>query len=350
MPEMRKDPIRDEWVIIATDQALKPRDFPINKCGVQIGGSQTPCPFCEGNEALTTLEIAAFRPANTRPNQAGWLVRTIPNKFSPFKLQGDFHLDQAGLYTSHNGLGQHEVVVETPEHGLQMHEFSLDNLILVYRMLRDRYNVLARDQRVKYIQIYKNRGLFAGASQDHSHSQVLALPMLPSLHRGVGNYYLHKGKCLLCAIVRQELEAAVRIVYEDKSFLVFCPYASRFSYETWIVPKKHREHFGQLPDHDLQGLAGVVHIFLPIMVDILQDPSYNIVINSSPVNTPGIDGYHCFMEISPRLMIQNGMELSCGYYINPVAPEFAAAALRQGLKTRHIGVQASRNSGKAGEA
>jgi len=336
VPEMRKDPIRDEWVIIATDQGLKPRDFPINKQGVQIAGSQATCPFCEGNEAMTTPEIAAYRDECTRPNHPGWLVRTVSNKFSPFKLQGDFHLDRSGLYTSHNGLGQHEVVIETPLHGLQMHQFSLDNLELVYRMLRDRYCALAADHRVKYIQIYKNRGLFAGASIEHSHSQVLALPMLPLLHRGIGEYYYRQGRCLLCDIIDQEQRDGVRIVYENPSYLIFCPYASRFSYETWIVPKKHQEHFGFLSDEEIADLASAIHTFLPVLVESLGDPSYNLVINSSPVNLPGVAGYHSFLEINPRLMVQNGMEMSCGYFINPVAPEYAAEALRQSLQDRSV--------------
>lgn len=334
MPEMRKDPLRDGWVIIATEQGLKPQNFPINKGSVYAEKNLQPCPFCEGHEEETTPEITAFRRPGTRANQPGWTVRTVTNKFSPFRLVGDFQLEQDGLYTSHNGLGQHEVVIETTEHGLEFHKFSVEDIEQVYYMLRSRYQALRQDRRIKFIQIYKNRGLFAGASQEHSHSQVLALPMLPVLHRGVGEYFFRLGRCLLCDILEREIREEKRIICESSSYIILCPYASRYSYETWIVPKRHAEHFGDLDDNEIRELAVVIKKFLPAMIESLEDPSYNIIVNSSPVNLPGVNGYHWFMEINPRLMIQNGMEASCGYYINPVAPEFAARTLKESLKTQ----------------
>ncbi len=334
MPEMRKDPLRDGWVIIATEQGLKPHNFPINKGSYYAGKNHQPCPFCEGNEDQTTPEITAFRRPGTRANQPGWSIRTVTNKFSPFKLEGDFQLEQDGLYTSHNGLGQHEVVIETTEHGLEFHKFSVQQIEQVYHMLRNRYQELRNDRRVKFIQIYKNRGLFAGASQEHSHSQVLALPMLPVLHRGIGEYNFRVGRCLICDLLEREIRGKNRVIWESSSYILFCPYASRYSYETWIVPKKHQEHFGDLNDEEILELAGIMKMFLPAMIESLEDPSYNIVFNSSPVNLPGVNGYHWFIEINPRLMIQNGLEASCGYYINPVSPEYAAEVLRISLGSK----------------
>ncbi|HWP95953.1 MAG TPA: galactose-1-phosphate uridylyltransferase [Syntrophomonadaceae bacterium] len=327
MPELRKDPVRNSWVIIATDQALKTTDFPINKNGVLVEGSQALCPFCPGNEAFTTPEISAYRRPGTEPNRSGWRVRTIPNKFSPFKLQGEFHLNHQGINTSNNGLGQHEVVIETPEHFLDFHQLSVEQITLVYRMLRERYRDLATDPRIKFIQIYKNRGIFAGASQTHSHSQVLALPMVPDQFRGIGEYYQETGKCLICSILEQELSEQHRIIYESPSFILLCPYAARFSWETWIVPRGHQEHFGDMNDQQIDELAAIMKDFMSVLLTNLNDPSYNIIINSAPINGPESRGYHWFMEINPRLMVQNGLETSCNFYINPVSPELAATIL-----------------------
>lgn len=328
--ELRRDLVRDKWVVIATDRALKPNDFPINKGGDRAKVStQQICPFCGGNEAYTTDEIAAFRDKNTLPDTPGWTVRTIPNKFSAFKLEGELEHKQNGIFASCNGLGQHEVVVETPDHGIDLSQLPVDRIKQVYRMLRERYRSLAADPRIKYIQIYKNRGLFAGASLEHSHSQILALPVVPPENQGLDKYYQQEGKCLLCATLEDELKSGQRIVHESEHFLLVCPYASRFSYETWVIPRRHTEHFADITDEELDDLAATVKAFMAAMLDCLDDPSYNMVINTAPVNHNISGGYHWFMEIVPRLIVAAGVEFATGYYMNPVAPEISAAMLRE---------------------
>jgi len=167
MPELRKDLVRNEWVVIATDRALRPNDFPINKQGVHNLAINGFCPFCEGNEANTPPEIAVVRKPDTAPNGPGWMVRTIPNKFSAFELEGELQQNRTGINESCNGLGRHEVVVETPEHHLELQDYTMERIELVLSTLKGRYNDLARDERIKYIHIYKNRGLFGGASLAH---------------------------------------------------------------------------------------------------------------------------------------------------------------------------------------
>ncbi|MDD4548792.1 MAG: HIT domain-containing protein [Syntrophomonadaceae bacterium] len=332
MAELRKDLVRDNWVVIANDRALKPSDFPINRNGVNISGNNTFCPFCEGNEAYTTNELSAFRKDNSKPDGPGWTVRTVPNKFSAFQLQGELDMVSTGIYKSCNGIGQHEVVIETPEHGVEFHDFSVDRIILVYRMLKQRYRELAGDSRIKYIQIYKNRGLFAGASLQHSHSQILAFPVVPDQNKGIPKYFNKTGQCLICDILEQEKEKAERVIYESNYFLVLCPYASRFSYESWIVPKRHTEHFSDISDEEIEDLADVIKGFFTAMLASLDDPSYNIMINTAPVNVPYQGGYHWYMEITPRLLIANAAELSSGYYMNPVSPEISAQIIREKMK------------------
>ncbi|MGS0746512.1 galactose-1-phosphate uridylyltransferase [Syntrophomonas erecta subsp. sporosyntropha] len=331
MPELRRDLFRDNWVVVATDVVLKPKDFPINKTGVGHPVGNNFCPFCEGHEDYTTRELAAFRKEGTRPDTPGWQVRTIPNKFSVFNLEGELSTETRGVFTRSNGLGQHEVIVETPQHGIEFHRFPVSRFELVYRMMQLRYNTLAKDQRLKYIQIYKNRGLFAGASLEHSHSQIIALPMVPAHQQGVPRYYRENQACLLCSMLKEEEEALNRIVYETEHFVVLCPYASRFSYEAWIIPRRHTEHYGEITREELKNLAEVSTIFFRAMVDLLDNTSYNIVINTAPVNVPYQGGYHWYMEVTPRLIVSNGIELATGYHVNPVSPEIAAEFLRNKL-------------------
>ncbi len=329
MPELRKDIVKDAWVIIATEQALNPHDFPINKNGVHIGGSSLSCPFCAGNEALTTPEIAAVRNNNSRPNTPGWTVRVVSSKYSAFKLEGELSINDSEFYSTCNGLGQQEVIIGSPEHEVEFHNLPVDRIELVYRMLQQRYRALSADSRVKYIQIYKNKGLFAGASQEHSHTQLLALPMPPDNQQGLLTYFEQKKQCLLCVLMESEREENKRLVFESEYFFLFCPFASRFSYETWIIPKRHTEHFAEITEPEIKDLALTIKKFFNVMITLLNDPAYNIVINTAPVNVPYKEGHHWWLEINPRFLVRNGLEISSGYYINPVAPELAAALLRE---------------------
>ncbi len=331
MPELRKDLVHDKWVLIATEQALEPRFFPINRNGTYVR-RDTVCPFCEGNESLTPPEIVAVRKNNSPPDSPGWLVRAIPSKYSAFKLEGDLLEGQTGIYHNCNGLGKQEVVIGNPVHNCQFHQFSLERIEIIYKVLKERYRALAADPRIKYIQIYKNQGLFAGASQEHSHSQIIALPMLP-VHVPIQTTYYHENhKCLICAIIEQERGSGERIVYESEYFLLLSPYASRFSYETWIIPKEHKEHFGDISEEEIADLARTLKTFLTIMLGSLSDPSYNIVINTGPLNGVSSAGAHWFMEITPRFIVTNGFEMATGYYTNPVAPELSAALFRTAMQ------------------
>lgn len=328
MPELRRDIFRNSWVVVATDVELKPRDFPINRAGSQHSIQNQFCPFCEGKESYTPPEVAAFRREDSEENTPGWQVRAVPNKYSAFHPQGSFETQTEGVYTCSNGFGKHEVIIETPQHDLEFHQFPVQQIELVYRMMRLRYNTLAEDQRLKYIQIYKNRGLFAGASLGHSHSQMIGLPMVPGNRQTLPRYYQEKQICLVCEMLEEERNKALRIVWESQHFILLCPYASRFSYEVWVIPRRHTEHFGQITDEELQDLSSVTHRFLTTLLERLENTSYNIVINTAPINVSYQPGYHWYMEITPRLIISNGIELGTGYYINPVCPEVAARVLR----------------------
>ncbi len=331
MTELRRDVLRDSWVLIANGKALKPSDFPINKSALIYRLGDEICPFCEGNEALTPGELDAFRQDGSTANQKGWLIRTVPNKFSMFRMnRDDLECYSTGIYTRCNGLGYHEVVIETPHHGIQLHQLPAQQISLLLRMLQQRFRALAADERVKYIQIYKNKGLFAGASQDHSHTQILAYPMVPEHNKGMPRYYQDQGCCLMCRIIQQEM-GGDRVIYESEHFIVISPYAPRFSYEAWIIPKEHREYFADIEEEEIRDLQAVLRGYLSSMLALLDNPSYNIMINSAPVNVPRQEGYHWYIEIVPRLIISNAVEIASGYFINPVDPESAAELLRNGI-------------------
>lgn len=332
MPELRKDLIRDKWVVIATDRALKPNDFPINKIGMQDAEFNGFCPFCEGNESFTPDEIAACRSDQSQPNSSGWKVRTVPNKFSAFQLEGVLEKTETGIYSRYNGLGEHEVVVETPVHGIDLHQYSQASIEMIINMLKTRYNALCQDERIKYIHIYKNQGLFAGASLGHSHSQIVGLPIVPDENGGIIKYYNQTGRCLLCDIIEQEEKSRQRIIHATDNFLLVCPYASRFSYETCIIPRLHTAHFGEINDEQIGELAKLLKNFVAGMIKCLNNPSYNLVIVTAPVNVTGAtDAHHWYIEISPRLIVTAGLEIGTGFYVNPAAPEVSAGMLREYL-------------------
>ncbi|HAA08719.1 MAG: DUF4931 domain-containing protein [Syntrophomonadaceae bacterium] len=329
MPELRQDVFKNSWVVIATDVELKPRDFPINRSGGQHVIANSFCPFCEGQESTTPPELASYRRDGTEPNTPGWQVRTVPNKYSAFNPEGTFYSQSEGMFTRASGFGQHEVIVETPSHDLEFHELPVEQLELVFKMLRQRYNALAEDKRMKYLQIYKNRGLFAGASLSHSHSQMVGLPMVPESCRVMPRYYEENHICLMCKVLEEELALGKRIVWESEHFVILCPYASRFSYETWIVPRRHTEHYGEVTDLEISELAKAVKRLLTTLLDKLENTSYNIVFNTAPVNVDYQPGHHWNMEITPRLIVTNGIEMGTGYHINPVSPEIAARVIRE---------------------
>jgi len=328
MAEIRRDLVRNCWVAIPANSALKPAHFPIKRRGIETLGNQGFCPFCEGNESSTPHEIMAYRKEGTEPDTPGWSIRVVDNKFSVFQLDEALEKTDLGIYSNYTGVGKQEVIIETPEHGIDIHNFSQQKIGQILTVFKTRYNALAQNEKIKYIQIYKNRGIFAGASLEHSHSQMMGLPYVPRTNAGLPRYFQKKGQCLICAMLAQEKQSGIRVIYESEHFLLICPYASRFSYESWVIPKQHCEHFGDINEAQIIDLAWIVMIFSRIMTDALDNPAYNLVFDSAPLNMPVIPGYHWFLEILPRLLVTTGADISTGMYSNPVAPELAAELFR----------------------
>ncbi len=178
MPDLRRDPIVGRWVIITTERSGRPHDFiPVQPARPLAA---TLCPFCPGQERLTPKEIMAYRPQPVEPNGPNWTVRVVPNKYPALQVEGDLDRQGLGLYDRMNGIGAHEVIIETSNHQDSLADMPTKRIEDVLWAYRDRMIDLKKDTRFRYILIFKNHGATAGATLEHSHSQLIALPIIPT--------------------------------------------------------------------------------------------------------------------------------------------------------------------------
>lgn len=338
MPELRKDPIIGRWVIIATERAKRPDTF---ASSAGEGPAEKPCPFCEGSESSTPPEIYALRPRHTPANGPGWELRVVPS-ISPFLgIEGDLERKGKGLYDLMNGIGAHEIVIEANQHAGEISDLSEEQISKVFTCYIDRFTDLERDQRFKYVLIFKNHGWIAGAGRvKHSRSQLIATPVVPKRVKeeltGAKFYYDYHERCVFCDLIRQELENKERLILEIDGFIAICPFAARFPFEIWILPKKHCCDFTCMDLPSRYELASLIKKVLSKLKKGLQDPPYNYVLHTAPFRRPkagywkSIDqDYHWHIEIMPRLTRVAGFEWGSGFYICPLPPENAAKFLRE---------------------
>jgi UDPglucose--hexose-1-phosphate uridylyltransferase len=330
MSDLRRDPIIGRWVIISTDRAGRPREFIHSE--TLRDSAATVCPFCPGQEALTPLEILAYRPQGGASNGPGWTVRVVPNKFPAVRIEGDLGREGMGLYDRMNGVGAHEVIIETPDHKASLADLPIKRLEDVLWIYRDRVVDLKRDGRLRYILVFKNHGAGAGATLEHSHSQLIALPVIPTSVaaeiEGCRNHYRQKERCIYCDILRQEQSDGVRIVTENAEFVSLSPFAARFPFELWIVPKRHAAYFEESQRHQFELLASMLSDSVRRLNQALSRPAYNFVLHTSPLHERTGEFYHWHLELIPKLTSVAGFEWGTGFYINPVPPEEAAKFLR----------------------
>ncbi|MBE0466277.1 MAG: galactose-1-phosphate uridylyltransferase [Candidatus Desulforudis sp.] len=329
MPEWRKDPVVDRWVIIATERAKRPVDFRCPPDELHPGN----CPLCVGNEDKTPPEILAFREAESPANRPGWWVRVVPNKFPAVRADERYYSWRDGVYEAMNGIGVHEVIVESTDHEpdlINQTDYQVEEVLWAWRA---RSLDLRADTRLKYIQIFKNKGRTGGASLEHTHSQLVGIPMVPvdvsQELAGFHEYRRNRGTCVFCDMVQQEIARQERVVMENDRFVCLSPYAARFPFEMWIVPKHHQPDFGQIGEEDVRELAPILRGALGKLDGTVCQPPYNMVLHTAPINVGGEIFYHWHFEILPRLTILAGYELGTGYFINPTPPELAAEALRE---------------------
>jgi UDPglucose--hexose-1-phosphate uridylyltransferase len=329
MPELRKDPVTGRWVIIATERRKRPNDFRVDPL-TALGREH--CPFCAGHEGLTPPEICAYRQNGSGRDTPGWDLRVVPNKFPALKVEGGLDREGDGIYDRMNGIGAHEVIIETPDHDRQLATMSETEIERVLCAYRDRIVDLKQDRRFRYVLVFKNHGAAAGATLEHAHSQLIALPIVPDFVReevdGARRHFAEKERCVFCDMLRQELVDGRRVIQENADVVAIAPYAPRLPFETWLLPRRHASRFEEAPRHEMESLARLLKAVLGRINRALESPPYNLIVHSAPFSEDASECYHWHLELMPKLTKVAGFEWGTGFYINPTSPEEAAKVLR----------------------
>ncbi len=341
MSEIRQDQATKRWVIIATRRAKRPSDLAAPPPSEEQAVEHSPtCPFCAGNEAMTPPEVLAYRAPGSAPNSPGWQVRVVPNRFPALAPNGGVQVEvqDPTWFTSVTGIGAHEVIVESPLHNANPATMSCDQVAAVLTAAGQRFIELQQDRRLNYIAFFRNHGLAAGSSLTHPHTQIIATPVAPTNIRfemeEARRHYDDRLHCVYCELIEKEQEARARVVIETEAYLVFEPFASRWPFETWVVPKRHSPTLTPERPGAVQQLAEALQATLGALYRGLGDPDYNLVLHESPLRDRGEDYWHWHIEILPRLSTAAGFELGTGIWINTVVPEEAAEYLRGFVSAR----------------
>lgn len=327
--EIRRDPITGRPVLIDRIPFQRRDAFALE--AVRLQDSPATCPLCEGREADAGHEILAWRDSGMA-NTPGWSVRVVPSRHPMLKIEAGMDVATDGLLETREGLGAHEVIIDTPFHDRPLQSLAADRLWRVFWAWRTRVQDLKRDSRFASVVIFENHGRASGARIDHAHSQLIALPLLPPALAekigGAADYLAESGRCIYCDHIAAELKDGRRVIGDHAGILALAPFASRVPFETWLVPSAHVPRFEEVSNSTLEALASA---FLSVMARIdwaLERPAYNLILHTAPL-AGGADGaFHWHLEILPRVTRFGGLEWGSGMHRNPVAPEEAAEVLR----------------------
>lgn len=327
MSEFRHNLITNEWVVVATERAKRPSDFVGSKTPKTIPEYSESCPFCPGNEQHTPPALYRY------PAEGDWNIRIVPNKFAALKPTDSLERVQEGRYLKFGGFGYADVIIEAPLHNQTLGTLSEDNVLHVMKAYKARYDSLSADERVDLVTIFRNHGVRAGTSLEHPHSQIIATPLVPLRVRAqleeTQRYSANLGSCVFCDIMKEEKKDGRRLVLETDYFVAFEPYASRSPFETWILPKRHQSVFGAIHLNELKDMAHSVRTILGKMHRGLNNPDYNLILQSAPTKEEDVDYYHWYIRIIPRLTTPAGFEMGTGIYITTAYPEETADFLRK---------------------
>lgn len=340
MPELRQDPITGRWVSIAQDRSQRP--FDVKGASHQGAAASTSaaalCPFCPGNESETPPESMAERGIDSSPNDPDWQVRVVPNKYPAFIPAANQSADIVervdhgdDLFPCQQAVGVHEVIIESARHVVSVTQLTDVEMSQVVSVYRERIRQLSADPRLKYCLIFKNSGRDAGASLEHVHSQLVALPDVPAAaterFAGSRRYFERTGRPVWADIVSREQDGP-RLVRQTRHLAAICPYASRVPLELLIVPTGLATRFEAIHDDVVADLAQLLRDLIGRLEAVIDDLSFNYLIHTSPFDTSGDDHYQWHVEILPRLTKTAGYEWGTGNAINSVSPEQAAQRLR----------------------
>lgn len=330
MSELRLNRITGEWVIIAPERAKRGGNLPRPVAPVAVPTHDPACPFCIGNEAMTGDSLYSAPDGDGK-----WSVRSIMNKFSALSPQGEIAHSGGPRESGEtvNGVGLHEVLIETPHHSLSLAQLPLEQTQRVVEAYLDRFRHFYADPRVRHVIIFKNHGLDAGASQQHPHSQVVGIPIVPGqVHdrlEGAARFFAETGQCIACTLLAEEHDSHPRLVAENAHFVAFIPYAALSPYHLWIFPKVHAACFSSLAPEAVGDLAEILRAVLAKVHGLLSNPPFNLVVRSLGPTEADAPHFHWYISIVPRVIRAAGFELGTGMYINPSLPETSAQALRE---------------------
>lgn len=317
MQEIREDPLhRDRHVLLSTGRSERPDETSAPDVDA---GPRDDCVFCRGNEDMTP-------PAIREEPEDGWTFRLIENKYPALRRDPEEVEDGTGFLSPRPSYGRHEILVESGDHR-PYHALSVEEKRHGLQILKERFLELERDADIEYVTVFKNAGDRAGASLSHSHTQLLAAPVVPEEIAEetavAAEYSEEEGRCLLCDLIQQEIDDGARVIETTEHVAVVCPYASIWPYQVRIVPRTEMACFEEVSDAVLDDIAAAIDRVMDAYAAVLDDVPYNMVFHSYPARKDG----HFFVELFPREKTMAGAELA-GLYINEVAPAEAAEVLR----------------------
>ena len=328
---VRTDPIRGHRTIVAQERVRRPGGFIV----AVDPPDPAPCAFCPGSEGNTPPEVFAFRASGGHANDPTWSVRVVPNQLPALRTETTLAREAAGLYDVVSGVGAHEVIIESPAHVRSLDELGKEPFAAVAYAWQERLLDLQRDFRLRYPVIFRNTGRAAGALLSHAHSQLIALPFVPlEIERELAAFRAHDlahERCLLCDLLRQESHGGERIVYENESFVVLAPFASRTPFELWIAPKRCEGRFERSSAGERSHFGDAMFTAMRKTNRALDNPALRFALRTAPFGERTEPVYHWRAELWPVLLPVGGFELGTGAAINPVAPETAAEVLRDTL-------------------
>jgi len=333
-PEYRRDPVSNRWIILAPERSLRPLGLSGSKPHARRDAERDSCPFCEGQEKHTTGEVYVIRETDSQVDKPGWTLRVVPNKFPAVRLLEGVDLTSKGnLFESFPGFGMHEVVIECPHHETNPTQLTDDEFASVLMAYRYRIEGISHNVHFSYAMVFKNVGAEAGASLAHSHSQIIAMPVVPDNIRleleGSNDYYRRHGSCVFCEIINEAFQKGSLLIEQSEHFVALAPFAPRFAYETWILPRRHSSSYEELTETESLELAQLMRLVLRKLDTVLAYPAYNYYLHNAPLRVKGLPYYHWHIEIVPRTARAAGFEWGSGTFINAVQPEVAAAEMRR---------------------
>jgi len=337
MYELRKDPILGRWVNVAKTPLTSLSDYKVEK---EVPDDLLTCPFCRGKESDTPPEIMAIREPGSKPNSPEWFTRVIPDFKPVLQVEGELNRQGVGMYDKMDGIGVSEIIIESPEHFMTSADMNVEQATRVLLTYKERILDIENDPRLRYILISKSYGRAAGAVYSHPHSRVIATPITPQRIKQELNcaklYYSLKERCIFCDIMREEERVGTRVVFENKSCVAFCPFASAFPLEVWIIPRRHSSAFQETDSGELEDLGIAIVTILNKLKKLLDDPPYNLILHTTPIRMPRrnhwqtlSEDFDWHIEIIPRLKGAASFEWSSGFYILNTSPEEGAKYLKE---------------------